>query len=54
MADFCQVPPTTRPVELRDRLNSGKEKKVVEGGGDRKEDEVTKIKCFRCQGKGNQ
>jgi hypothetical protein len=23
------------------------------GGGDRKEDEVTKIKCFRCQGKGN-
>jgi hypothetical protein len=34
------------PIELRNRLNLAKEKKVV---GDKQEDEARKLNCFRCQ-----
>jgi hypothetical protein len=39
-----------RPLELRERLNLAKEKRVV---GERNEEDTKKIKCFRCQGMGH-
>jgi hypothetical protein len=35
-----------RPVELRERLNVGRDKKVL----DRRDEDPRKLKCFRCQG----
>jgi hypothetical protein len=41
-----QVHPNTNPIELRDRLDLGKDKKVT---NEKREDDYRKIKCFRCQ-----
>jgi hypothetical protein len=40
------VPAFNRPLELRERLNLAKEKKVILK---EKEEDLKKIKCFRCQ-----
>jgi hypothetical protein len=44
-----QVHPNTNQIELRDRLNLGREKKVVIH---KRDDDYRKIKCFRCQEQG--
>jgi hypothetical protein len=45
-----QVYPPHQGVELRERLNLAKEKKEVD---ERKEEELKKLKCFRCQEAGH-
>jgi hypothetical protein len=45
-----QVNLSHKPMELQERLNISKEKRVVT---DRKDEEAKKIKCFRCQESGH-
>jgi hypothetical protein len=41
-----QVTTVQKPIELRDKLNSAKDRR---GAGEKSEDENRKTKCFRCQ-----
>jgi hypothetical protein len=44
--DSHQVNPATKPLNMCDRINLAKDKKVV---GDKGEEDTKKRKCFRCQ-----